>query len=426
MPAGEEIAMADPEDSMQPEGALPEGRPRRPPPIIDGKAIEISAGGPQAATDGTQQSRAEWPLTRMIAFLTSWRGAAVAAAGLIAVVIAGAAWIYPGHDGSNVPLQTTASPAPAPSGDSPAHPAGAETAARTPPDRTAGTQPDSAALENRLAGMDSSLAALNDRIATLERSVRDATAAARVATERAERAAGLLDQARKNGDEQEAAQQIDRGALDDLAGRIKALEARQMTLRQIQERLDRLASMAGAPDVALRAVVAATALRNAVERDRPYAAELAAARTLGLDEGPLALLEPFAATGLPKRHELFNDLSVLLPELRRVSQPPGQDLSYLDRLQTSAARMLNIRPVKDEPGDDPPTILSRIEFKMVQQDVDVIIAELDKLPAEAREIAKPWRTKASARRDALDAVRLLATTSLAKLGEASTSGSSPQ
>jgi hypothetical protein len=184
--------------------------------------------------------------------------------------------------------------------------------------------------------------------------------------------------------------------------------------------------MAGTPDKAGRAAVAAASLRNAVERDRPFAAELAAARSLGLDERALSLLEPFAATGLPKRNDLFRDLSALLPELRRVSQPPGQDLGYLDRLQASAARMLNIRPVKDEPGDDPPTILSRIEFKMVQQDIDAIITELDRLPPQAKDVAQPWRAMATARRDAVEAARLLATTSLAKLGEPATSGSSPQ
>jgi hypothetical protein len=88
--------------------------------------------------------------------------------------------------------------------------------------------------------------------------------------------------------------------------------------------------------------------------------------------------------------------------------------------------MLNIRPVKDEPGDDPPAVLSRVEVRMVQQDTDAIIAELDKLPAQAKELARPWRTRAQARRDALEAARLVAIASLAKLGEPVTSGSSQQ
>jgi hypothetical protein len=297
----------------------------------------------------------------------------------------------------------------------------------TPPDRTADkTTAEVKALEDRLAAMDTALTAINERVGAVDRAVRESVAAARAASERADKVARQIDEAKKSGDEQEATQQLDRGALEDLASRIKTLESRQMTIRQIQERLDRLASTVGSPDKAVRIAVAAAALRNAVERDRPFAAELAAAKTLGFDEGALAALEPFAATGLPRRNDLFRDLSALLPELRRLSAPPGQDLGYLDRLQASASRMLNIRPVKEETGDDPPTVLSRIELRMVHQDIDAIIAELDKLPAQAKELAQPWRTRTLARRDAVEAVRLVATASLVKLGEPMTSGSSQQ
>jgi hypothetical protein len=88
--------------------------------------------------------------------------------------------------------------------------------------------------------------------------------------------------------------------------------------------------------------------------------------------------------------------------------------------------MLNIRPAKDEPGEDPPAILSRIEFRMAHEDVDAVVAELDKLPSQAKELAQRWRTRALARRDALQAARLMASASLAKLGEPAASGSSPQ
>jgi hypothetical protein len=422
MPACEEIAMADPDDRMQPEGAPPDGRPRRQPPIIEGEAVEISPGGRPAAA--SRLSGAWRLVSRLRALLPSWRIVAAVAAGVAAVIVAGGSWIYLA-DGVGT-TQKAAGLEQAPSRD-----AVGEAAPRTPPaapDRTADKPAESADLANRLAAVDATLAGLNERIAALEAMVRDTAAAARAAAERADKAARQFADARKSGDEREAAQQLDRDALDDLAGRIKTLESRQMTVRQIQERLDRLAGAAGAPDKVARAVVVAAALRTAVERERPFAAELAAARALGLDAAALGALEPFAATGVPRRNDVFRDLSALLPDLRRAAAPPGQDLGYLDRIQASAARMLNIRPVKDEPGDDPPSVLSRVEFKMVQQqqDVDAIVAELDKLPAAAKELAQPWRTRALARRDALEAARALAMVSLSKLGDAAASGTAPQ
>jgi hypothetical protein len=430
MPACEEVAMADPEDRIQPEGGPPDGRPRRQPPTIEGEAVELSDDGSPVAA---HRSRMRHLLSGLMAALWSRKLAAAVAAGVLAAVIAGATGVYLASDGGGVPPQKSARVEPAPSRDVAvrgAEVAGPETAARmplAPPDRTADkTAAEVKELENHLAAMDTALTTINQRIAALDRAVHESVAASGAAAERADKVARQIDEAKKSGDEQEAAQQLDRGALDDLASRIKALESRQMTVRQIQERLDRLASAAGSPDKAARIAVAAAALRNAVERDRPFAAELAAARTLGLDEGAVAALEPFAATGLPRKNDLFRDLSALLPELRRLSAPPGQDLGYLDRLQAGASRMLNIRPVKEETGDDPPTVLSRIELRMVQQDIDAIIAELDKLPAQAKELARPWRTRAQARRDAIEATRFAATASLAKLGEPVTSGSSQQ
>jgi hypothetical protein len=430
MPACEEIAMADPEDRIEAEGGPPDGRPRRQPRMIEGEAVEISGDGSPVAPPRAAASRAGQMLRDLLPLLPSGRVAAAVAAGIVAVMLAaGASWIYFATDGSNAPPKGAASAATDPSGIAgrAASATEVETARIAPatPDRIVDKATETE-LESRLATVSAALAAMNDRVAALEGSIRDSVAAARAAAERADKAVRAFDEAKSNGGEPAAAQQVDRGVLDDLAGRIKTLESRQLTMQQIQDRLDRLASAAGATDKAVRVAVAAAALRNAVERDRPYAEELAAARTLGLNDGVLTALEPFAATGLPRQNVLFRDLSTLLPELRRATTPPGQDLGYLDRLQASAVRMLNIRPVKDEPGDDPAAILSRIEYKMVHEDFDAIIAELDKLPEAAKEAARPWRTRATARRDAVEAVRLMATASLMKLAEPMTSGSSPQ
>ena len=47
-----------------------------------------------------------------------------------------------------------------------------------------------------------------------------------------------------------------------------------------------------------------------------------------------------------------------------------------------------------------------------------LVADLDKLPASAQELAQPWRKKALARAAAIDAARHLAAVAFAQLGEA--------
>jgi len=416
--------MADPDDKTQREGVFPDGRPRRQPPIIDVQAVEVSpdgsrataaGSGPGASPSGTSQS-----LRRILTFVPPAKLAIVGSLGVVAAIIAGTLWIYLTADGSDGPQRNAVSP---------------EAAVRNEAvERTAKPEADLGALESRIAALDAMLAPLGDRIAALERAVRDATAAARAAGERADKAAGLLAvtpppraaEGREAGDEQNRAQPNDRAALESLAHRVTALESRQTALQQKQEGLDRLASAVTTPDKAIRIATAALALRSAVERNSPFTAELTAARSLGLDESALASLAPFAATGLPTRNELFRSLSMLVPELRRLSVPSAQDLGYLERLQASAVRMLNIRPVRDEPGDDPATVMSRIEFKMPQQDIEATVTELDKLPAPARNLAQEWRTKALARQEALESAQLVATASLAKLAEPAVRGPSPQ
>jgi hypothetical protein len=425
--------MADPEDTTQRQGVSPEdGRPRRQPPIIDVEAVEVSLDGSRATTAGSgpaaDPSGARRWSTRISSFLSPMTFAIIGSAGVAAGIIAGALWFYLAPDGRDEPRRNAeVSPAAAVPIPLPAFPGrAAEGKSINPPPLTGERREGD--LQSRVAAVDAALASLSDRVASLERAVRDAAAAARAAGERADKVAGLIDgpppyphpqagEGRVGGDEQNSAQQHDRSALEALADRVATLESQQAALQQKQEGLDRLADATTAPDKAIRIATVAVALRSAVERNSPFAAELAAARSLGLDERALASLERFAATGLPSRDELFHSLSALLPELRRLSAPPNRDLGYFERLQASAVRMLNIRPVQDQPGDDPATVMSRIEFKMAQQDVEAMVTELDKLPAPAKEFVQPWRTKALARQDALEAARRIATASLAKLGE---------
>lgn len=420
--------MSDRED-IEREGAPAEQRPRREPAVIEGSATDVTAG-----PAGSRPRHRPAGVAALRSSLASPQALGVAAVAAAVVIGAGAAWLYwPDGAATAPPPSTTEAVAPAPPGDASSRTAAAadgRTAAvpaPAAPDRGADAQAQTQAqaqLENRLAAATAALAAINDRLAALEGSVRDAADAARAAAARADKAIAGIEEARRNGDEHQAAQQLDRGALDDLSGRLRTLESRQMTMRQMQDRLDRLS---GSTDRAVRAALAAAALHNAIDRDRPFATELAAARTLGLDDGALATLAPFADTGLPRTNVLLRELSELLPDLRRAATPGDEDRGYLDRLQAGAVRMLRIRPVKDEPGDDPAAVLSRIEFKMAHDDIDAVIAELGKLPPAVKTTVAPWLARAAARRDALEAVRVLTVATLTRLGDDNApGGASPQ
>ena len=421
--------MANSEDNTRQDGGPPDGRPRRQPPIIDVKAVGVSLDGPDAAVSrpDAEPVNTLWSPKRILVFLSSlsslssMKFAVIGSVSVIAAIIAGALWIYFTPDGVNE--RNAAAHDAAKPDEVIERVAKPETVLKAPPTQVS----PEADLANRVAALEATLAPLADRIAELERGVRDNAAAAGIAGERADRVAGLFDEAKRSGVEQNSLQQHEHSTLENLADRLKTLEAVQTALQQKQEELDRVAdATAAAPDKVIRVAIIATALHSAVERDAPFAVELAAARSLGLDESALALLEPFAATGVPTPNELLRGLSALVPELLRVTTPTGRDFGYVDRLQASAVKMLNIRPVRDEPGDDPATVIGRIEFKIGHRDIAGVLAELDKLPGPAKELAQPWRSKALARQGAIESARLIATASLAKLGEPAKRGPSLQ
>jgi len=419
--------MASPDDDMRQETGPSDGRPRRQAPIIDVKAVEVSPDGPSATSARWDPRDAARFLKRILASLSStilaflsFRQLAVIGSVCVAVLAAGALWIYLPSEGIDGPPQNTRDMA---------GPDGAiertkdEAALKGPP---AQTSPDTD-LANRVAALEAMLVPLADRITELERSFRGNAAEARMAVERANKVADLFEEAKKSGNEQNSPQLVERSTFESLADRLKILESSVASLHQKQDALDHAASArAAVPDKPVRAAVAAAALHTAVERGASFRVELAAARLLHLDERALASLEPFAATGVPTQDQLLREFSALVPELLRASVPTGRDLGYLDRLQASAAKMLNIRPVRDEPGDDPTTVIGRIEFKIARQDIAGVVAELDKLPSPAKEIAQSCRTKALARQGAVESARRIATASLGKLGEPEAPGPLPQ
>jgi hypothetical protein len=199
-------------------------------------------------------------------------------------------------------------------------------------------------------------------------------------------------------------------AVRDTNSRIEKLTA---TLAEVQTTVR--AAAAGS-DRASRLAVAASALRNAVEHGDPFTAELAIVKPLAPDGNAIALLEPFAASGVPGNAALGQELATIVRPLLRASDQTPADAGFLDRLQANAQKLVRVRPVDEEPrGDDRPAILLRIEQRASQGNVAAAMTELNKLPADARALMQTWVAKAEARNKALDASRRLSADAVAAL-----------
>jgi hypothetical protein len=164
-------------------------------------------------------------------------------------------------------------------------------------------------------------------------------------------------------------------------------------------------------------------LRAAVERGAPYQAELAAAKSFGADANATAALEPFATEGIPSATMLGRELAGLLPALQRASEPEASNGSLLGRLEAHAQRLVRITPIDAAAapaapaGDDPSSLIARINSDAVHGDIAAALADVARLPDAAHTLAASWVKKAEAREAAIAASRRIAADALAALSK---------
>ncbi len=75
-------------------------------------------------------------------------------------------------------------------------------------------------------------------------------------------------------------------------------------------------------------------------------------------------------------------------------------------------KIVRIRPAGDVAGDDPANVKARIETRAEHADIRGALAELAKLPPDARAPAQAWIAKAEARNAAIAAARELSQNAL--------------
>jgi hypothetical protein len=224
-----------------------------------------------------------------------------------------------------------------------------------------------------------------------------------------------------------AAESATKSLADNAAALSRRAEAADAALRDTNGRIEKLTAAladvqttaraaAAGSDRASRLAVAASALRNAVEHGDPFTAELAIVKPLAPDANAIALLEPFAGSGVPGNAALGQELATIVRPLLRASDQTPAAAGFLDRLQANAQKLVRVRPVDEEPrGDDRSAILSRVEQRASQGNVAAAMTELNKLPADARAPMQAWFAKVEARNKAIDASRRLAADAVAAL-----------
>jgi hypothetical protein len=384
----------------------PDSTPRRRPPTIDLTAKEVETSPGTSAQESAAPESTKAGASR--AGRNSAGGAipyvigAVGGAIVVAAIIAGI-WI-----GGLVPVREAPREAAAPGTQAPNVAGGTdEISSRLEKIQEALKTPraDDAAV-SRIAAAEAQTKALSDQLAALARRVDEVAATSQTALAEAKAATSAADGAKNAA--QAAAQHAD---LDALAQRVATDENAIKSLgSELTQRTSR------ADDRATRVTVAAEALRATVERGAPYQAELAAVKSLGVEETTLAPLAPLAAGGIPSAAVLTREFATLMPSLSQASETPSRDSSLLGRLEAYARNFVRVTPVDAPPGDDASTVVARINNDVARGDFANALAGIASLPERVRSPTQSWIRKVEAREAALAASRRIAADALAALG----------
>jgi hypothetical protein len=363
------------------------GRARRAPPTIDLEASEVSGETRSAGEDAQPEAAQPEPTSREPApAISPWVIAAVSGAVAASLVIC-VGWLL----GWPAVLPATSSTPPfnaAVIDDLAARVAGIEAKISKP----AAPAPDPA-MAGRVEALEKSVASLRGDLSGLRAQSEKLTAAVNDVKSTPRESAPSVDLSPIN----ERIAQVER------ATRAQASEIAQGSARP-------------ADDVPLRRVVAASVLDVSVRQGEPYAAALAAAKSLAENADALKPLDDFAATGVPSAASLSRELLTLVPKLSPAPESATSGAGIVDRLQAGAAKLVRIERT-DGVGNDRGAVVARVTAAALRNDFAEARRELKTLAPADRAAAEAWLDKADARDTALAASRQFASEAMAALAK---------
>ncbi|CAB4325646.1 COG4223 family protein [Brucella sp. 191011898] len=189
------------------------------------------------------------------------------------------------------------------------------------------------------------------------------------------------------------------------SGTISSLESK---LTSLQEKMSETARQ---PDAA--ALIAANALKTAIDRGGSFKAELDTYVSVAPQDASVEGLRAYADKGVPTIADLNAWFGAVANRIVATENKLPADASLWDQLLASAKGLVSVRPVAGNvsgTGVGPTT--ARMEAALQAGDLDRAIGEWEQLPADAKAVSEEFVSQMKARRDADALVQRLVADSL--------------
>lgn len=141
-------------------------------------------------------------------------------------------------------------------------------------------------------------------------------------------------------------------------------------------------SQASQPRIAL--AIAASAIKSALERGAPFAAELETFAAIAPNAPELAGLRAHAEGGVMSRLDIAKAFPDAANAMVAAAEPVNQEAGFFQRLLSSAESVVKVRPIGEVAGEEPPARVARMEVAVNAGDYAKALAEYEALPDTAK------------------------------------------
>ncbi|MGN6536581.1 MAG: COG4223 family protein [Mesorhizobium sp.] len=172
------------------------------------------------------------------------------------------------------------------------------------------------------------------------------------------------------------------------------LAALEQSVSQLSAKVEAQASQ---PKIAL--AIAAAALKSALDRGAPFAAELDTFAAIAPDAPEIAALRAYADKGVPTRAAIAGEVDAAANAMVAAAKPVDPNAGIFQRLLSSAESLVEVRPIGAVEGKGVPETVARLEVAVSQGDYAKALAEYDTLPEAAKAAGADFAGKLKARLD---------------------------
>jgi hypothetical protein len=172
------------------------------------------------------------------------------------------------------------------------------------------------------------------------------------------------------------------------------LGALEQSMSELSAKVEAQASQ---PKIAL--AIAASALKAALDRGAPFAAELETFAAIAPDAPQLAALRAYSEKGVATRAEIASGADAAATAMVSAATPLDQNAGFLQNLMSSAESLVKVRPIGAVEGTGVPETVARMEAAIKQGDYAKALAEYGTLPDAVKSAGSDLAEKLKARLD---------------------------